>query len=70
MSTVGDDFPKQQARCRELIAQYKEIGNGPGVFVGFAIANIEAVLRRADEAAISGDIVAILKSYEEMKGCE
>jgi hypothetical protein len=30
---------------------------------------IEAVLKRADEAAISGDVIEILKSYREMEVC-
>lgn len=63
--TVGDDFPKEQARVRELLGLYKEIGPS-GVF---GAAMIEQVLRRADAAAISGDVVAILRSYEELKGC-
>jgi hypothetical protein len=31
---------------------------------------IEQALRRADEAAISGDPVKIIQSYEELKGLE
>ena len=68
--TVGEDFPNQQARCRELLAQYAEIAKLPGVNVSFAVASIEAVLARADQAMASGDVVAILKSYEEMRACE
>lgn len=68
--TVGDDFPREQARVRELMKQYLSLDGMPGVNVKFAIAALEAVLRRADQAAMSGDIVAILRSYEELKGCE
>jgi hypothetical protein len=64
-SSVGNDFPKEQERVRDLIAQYRAIPQG-----AFGAAMLEDVLRRADEAAISGDIVAILRSYEEMKGCK
>lgn len=63
-TTVGDDFPKQQQRARELLAQYQAIGAAGK----FGAAVIETALRRADEAAISGDVVAILRSYEELKG--
>jgi len=31
---------------------------------------IEGVLQRAEKAAISGDIVAIIESFKELKGCE
>lgn len=69
-SSVGEDFPRQQARVRKCLAQYRSLDGMPGVNVSFAIAALEQVLRRADEAAISGDVIAILRSYEELKGCE
>lgn len=64
--TVGDEFPKEQARVREVLGHYKEIGPAGA----FGAAMIEAALKRADEAAMSGDIVAILRSYQELKGIE
>jgi hypothetical protein len=64
--TLGDEYPKEQARCRQLLADYKEIGR-PGMF---AAAMIEATLREADEAAVSGDIVAMLRAYQKMQGHE
>lgn len=65
MNSVGEDFPNEQARVRELLGQYKEIGP-----VGtFGAMMIEQVLQRADAAAISGDVIQILRSYEELKGC-
>ncbi len=66
MNTLADDFPKEQTRVRELLGQYKAIG-AAGVF---GATMIEQVLQRADQSAISGDIVAMLKSYEELKGCK
>lgn len=65
MSSLGIEFPKEQARVRELLGAYKLIPTG-----AFGAAMIEQVLKRADEAAISGDVVAILRSYEELKGCQ
>lgn len=67
--TLGEMFPKEQMRCRELLEQYAECAKLPGVNVNFAVAAIKDVLRRADQAAISGDPVAMLRLYEEMKGC-
>lgn len=67
MKTLGEDFPLEQARCRKLLATYRELGQMPGVFVGFAIASIEATLKAVDEAAISGDVVAMLRAYKRMK---
>ena len=66
MTTVGDDFPKEQARVRELLDAYKSIGPAGT----FGAAMISQCLERAEKAAISGDPVAIIRSYEELKGCE
>ena len=66
MSTVGDEYPKEQARCRELLQMYREIG--PSGMFGAAV--IEAKLREADEAMASGDIVRILAAFQAMKECE
>lgn len=63
MSSLGDEFPKEQARLREVLGNYKEIGPA-GLF---AVSMIEQTLRRADEAAISGDLVAMIKVFQEMK---
>ena len=66
IKTIGDDYPKQQARLRELIQVYESLGP-----VGqFGKAMIELDLREADEAMESGDIVRIVAAYEAMKGCE
>ena len=64
--TLGSELPKQQARVRELLIAYKEIG-APGV-VGAAM--IEQVLKKADKAVISGDVAAMIVSYNELKECE
>ena len=66
METLGDTYPQEQARCRELLAQYRAIG--PNGFFGYAI--ISDLLQRADRAAIAQDLPAMLRCYEEMKACE
>ena len=66
MSTLGDDYPVQQARVRELIATYRTLGPS----CAFAIAMCEATLRQADEAAMSGDLARMIQAYQEMKECE
>lgn len=65
-TSVGEQFPLEQARVRELLAVYK--GLGPAGMFGALM--LEQALQRADQAAISGDVVAILRSYQELKGCE
>lgn len=64
--SLGELYPIEQARCRELQQHYKAIG--PGGSFGYAM--IELTLKRADQAAISGDVVAMLRCYEEMKDCQ
>ena len=63
--SLGQAFPKEQARCRELLVYYREIGPA----AQFGLLMIEAVLKRADQAAISGDLIAMLQSFQELKGC-
>ena len=65
MFSVGEEFPKEQERVCKLLRDYKSIGPAGS----FGAMMLEQVLQRAEKAAISGDIVSILKSYEELKGC-
>jgi hypothetical protein len=66
MSSLGEQYPKEQARVRELLGEYKKIG-AAGVF---GATLIEDTLRRADEAAVSGDVVAMLRLLGEMRKLE
>jgi len=65
-TSVGLDFPKQQARVRELMTAYRDIGPAGA----FGLLMLEQTLRRADAAMASGDVVAILRAYQELKECE
>ena len=64
--SVGEAFPLEQARVRELVKAYEDLG----AVGAFGAAMIKDVLARADKAALSGDVVQILQAYEELKGCE
>ena len=66
MSSLGEEFPKEQARVREVLGQYKSIG--PAGLFGASV--IEKVLKRADQAAMSGDVVEMLQVFEELKAIE
>jgi len=66
MSTLGEDFPKEQERCRELLEQYRQIGPAGA----FGSIMIEKTLQDADKAAISGDLVWMIAAYKRMKECE
>lgn len=64
METLGDALPKEMARVREVLGHYKEIGPAGA----FGAAMIEQDLRAADKAVMSGDLVAMLRAYETLKG--
>lgn len=63
LSTLGEEYPKQQARVREILGHYKEIGPAGR----FGSLMIDDLLRRADQAAIAQDLPAMIRIYEEMK---
>lgn len=63
MESLAEALPKEQARCRELVGRYKEIGPA-GMFGALMI---ETALRQADQAVMSGDVVAMLRAYEELR---
>lgn len=82
MDNLGDALLKEQARCRDLRTLYNEIGStgdASAATIGSAlqratafvvVAAIETALRRADEAVMTGDIVAMIQSYQELKDFE
>lgn len=62
--SLGEAFPLEQQRVRELIPLYQEIGPAGA----FGLLMINQALTRAEQAAASGDVIAMLRSYEELKG--
>lgn len=63
--TLGDALPKEMARVRdEVMPTYGAIGP-----VGhFALSLIRTALDRAARAMAEGDVVEMLRAYEELKG--
>jgi hypothetical protein len=64
--SLADALPKEQARVRDLITIYRSVGP-PGYF---AASMMEQSLKAADEAVMSGDLVAMIRAYEDLKGYE
>lgn len=64
--SLAEALPLEQARVREVLEAFKSIG--PAGMFGAAM--IEASLRAADQAASSGDVVAMLRAYQDLKGIE
>lgn len=65
--SLAEAFPLEQARVRKVLKEYQSLPNGAGAL---GAAMIDTVLRRADHAAAYGDVIAMLRSYEELKGVE
>jgi hypothetical protein len=64
--SLAEALPREQARVREVLSHYKALGS-----VGmFGAAFIEADLREADAAVMSGDVVRMIRAYEKLKGIE
>jgi hypothetical protein len=61
--TLGEAFPREQARLRTLLGYGQEMGAAAAVYC----AVVEDVLRRADRAASEGDTGAMLRIFKEMQ---
>jgi len=66
MTTLGEDYPKEQERVRDLLVEYEKLPDGSGQLGAILFRGI---LRRADEAAIQQDLPAMVVVYQEMKEC-
>ena len=61
--SLGEALPKEQARVREILGHYREIGPA-GIF---GATMIEHTLRQADQVIISGDLVAMIAAYKSLQ---
>ena len=68
MDSLATELPAQINRVRELQDQYKSLRGMRNVIVEPQIAIMEHSIRRAIEAQSSGDVVEILRAYEDLKG--
>lgn len=66
MPSLAEDYPKEQERVRELLREYESIGPS-GAFGAMALRQR---LREADEAAVSGDVVRMLRAFTQLKDSE
>jgi hypothetical protein len=62
-STLADALPREIERVQELIPMYES------VLMGFIAAGMmRESIRQAHAAMVSGDVVAMLRVYEDLKG--
>ena len=64
--TLAEALPEEMARVRTVLGHYKSIG--PAGMFGAAF--IEQDLREADQAVMSGNIVAMIRSLAKLRGIE
>lgn len=62
--TLADALPKEMARVREVLGHYKEIGPAGAIGAMFIGQDLQA----ADRAVMSGDVVAMLRALETLRG--
>ena len=63
MASLAEALPEEQKRVRELLPLYDAIPTGI-----FAATMMRQALTKAEQASASGDVIAMLQSYEELKG--
>ena len=64
MSSVGEEILVELKRNRELLETYKEIGPAGA----FGHMMISADIDAAEKALAESDVIAIIQSYEKLKG--
>ena len=68
--TLADSLPREIARVRAVQDCYKELRGMPNVMVEPAIMVMEHAINEATKACASGDVIAMLRWHEELKGFE
>ncbi|MBP7336907.1 hypothetical protein [Niveispirillum sp.] len=63
--SLGDALPREIARVRDLIPLYQDLPHNAGAI---AIAMMRQDLDTAARALASGDVVAMIRVYESLKG--
>jgi len=61
--SLGEMLPKEQARVRALLVDYKEIG-APGLI---AATMMQLSLQNAENAVVSGDVARMIVAYRDLK---
>mgnify|MGYP007024644860 CR=1 FL=1 len=62
-NSLAEELPRQQARCREMLEDAISIGPS-GTFLA---AMLRADLARAETAAASGDLVAMMRALQSLQ---
>ena len=63
MTSLADELPRQQERCRELLEIYNSIGPA-GAFAAYMIKDS---LSKAEKAASSGDLASMVAACKDLQ---
>ena len=63
MTTLGDEFPLEIERAKEKAEGYRGIGAAGA----FALSWITPLIAEAEQAQASGDVVAMVRLYPQLK---
>lgn len=64
MTTLAEELPKQQARCREMLEHALELPPQSGAFL---VMMLRRSLADAERAAASGDLVEMLRACKDLQ---
>lgn len=67
-NSLGESLPLEVERVRELLTIYESLMGMPQVNVAPMITILKAELRAAEQAMLTGDTVAMLRSYQSLRG--
>lgn len=70
MSSLAIELPNEINRVRAVQDEFKALRALPNVIVEPQIAMMEHDIQAAIAASANGDVVAMLRSYEALKGWE
>lgn len=70
MSSLADELPREIERCIAIRGHFEELRGLPNVMVEPQIAMMSASITGAIQALASGDVVEMLRHYEDLKGWE
>jgi hypothetical protein len=70
VASLATELPAEIDRVRQLQDEFKSLRGLPNVIVEPQIAMMEGAISAAIRASASGDVIAMLRSYEALKGYE
>lgn len=68
--SLAEALPEEITRVRRLQKEYEAMRGTPGVFVEPTIMLMEASIQNAIRVSAAGDVVEMIRAYDDLKGYE